>query len=88
MGRTLSIVERTRKTCYFSRQGSLISQNPPALAVGSMSNNIFVSVSVAIHLLPVEVISWQDIIIPVDVQDEHKAKMRYSSLYLVFILAK
>ena len=30
-------MERTRKTCYFSRQGSLISQNPPALAVGSMS---------------------------------------------------
>ena len=37
MGRALSIVERTRKICYSGRQGSLISQNPPALAVGSMS---------------------------------------------------
>ena len=35
----LSIVERTRKTCHFGRQGSLISQNLPALAVGSMSKN-------------------------------------------------
>ena len=40
MGRTLSIEERTRKTYYFSRQGSLISQNPPALAVGSMSKAV------------------------------------------------
>lgn len=38
MGRALPIVERTRKTCYFSRQGSLISQNTIALAMGSMSN--------------------------------------------------
>ncbi len=37
MGRALSIEERTRKTCYFSRQGPLISRNLPALAVGSMS---------------------------------------------------
>ena len=37
MGRALSIAERTRKTCHFGRQGSLISQNHPALAVGSMS---------------------------------------------------
>ena len=38
MGRILSIVERTRKTCYCSRQGSLISQNPPALDVGSVKS--------------------------------------------------
>ena len=38
MGRALSIVERTRKICYSGRQGSLISQNPPALAVGSVKN--------------------------------------------------
>ena len=37
MGRALSIVERTRKTRYFSWQGSLVSQNPLALAMGSMS---------------------------------------------------
>ena len=30
-------LERTRETCYFSRQGSLLSQNPPPLGVGSMS---------------------------------------------------
>lgn len=38
MGRALSIVERTRKICYSGRQGSLISQNPPALAVGEYVN--------------------------------------------------
>ena len=37
MGRALSITERTHKTCYCSRQGSLLSQNPLALAMGSMS---------------------------------------------------
>ena len=37
MGRALSIAERTCKTCHFGRQGSIISQNPLALAVGSMS---------------------------------------------------
>lgn len=34
---TSTIVERTREACYFSRQGSLLSQNPPPLGVGSMS---------------------------------------------------
>lgn len=38
MGRALSVVERAPKTCLIlSRQSSLISQNPLALAVGSMS---------------------------------------------------
>ena len=37
MGRALSIVERTHKTCNFGRQGSLKSQNLSALAMGSMS---------------------------------------------------
>ena len=41
MGRALSIVERTGKTCHLGRHGSLISQNLLALAVGSMSNMVY-----------------------------------------------
>ena len=45
MGRILSIEERIRKTYYFSRLGSLVFHNHPALAVGSMLSDYFISVA-------------------------------------------